>query len=215
MFEGHYVEWRINRLKKLVDLLGGEKYIKGLKVLELAAGHGGISAELLKMGAIPTATDGRVEHVDYMKHHLHGVNILHVDQRYPYSLGKFDLVIHWGVLYHLHPDRWMHDLADAASHAPILCVETEVCDSENPECILRVEEQGYDQSLEGVGTRPSAAAVEKVFRDIGLEFTRYDSKEINSFDSDIFHQYDWAVKNTNTFQHGLRRFWMCRHKSWS
>ena len=205
-FDGHYNPWRERRLNKLVGLLGGSASLKGKRTLELAAGHGGVSAALADMGAIPTAADGRTEHVDHMRENLKGVHVIHLDQRYPYHVGDFDIVIHWGVLYHLPPSRWESDLADASAHAPIMFLETEVCDSDDPDHVLRVEEAGYDQSMDGVGVRPSAAAVEMALRQLGMNFNRYDEEDIGT----DLHKYDWKVEGTGRNIMGMRRFWMCR-----
>jgi hypothetical protein len=206
VFDGHYNLWRERRLSKLIGLLGGTAGLKGKRTLELAAGHGGVSAALASMGAIPTAADGRIEHVQHMEKHLSGVRILHVDQRNPYHVGDFDMVIHWGVLYHLRPSRWRFDLADASAHAPIMFLETEVCDSDDPNHVLEVEENGYDQSMDGVGVRPSADAVETTIRELGMSFKRYDDEDIGT----DLHRYDWKVGGTGRYIVGMRRFWMCR-----
>lgn len=206
MFEGHYSEWRSRRIGRLVEMLGGPKWFEGKRVLELAAGHGHVSAALAHMGAIPTAADGRIEHVEAMRRTLDGVEVVHLDQRYPYRIGDFDLVLHWGVLYHMRADRWMQDLADAMAHAPLMCLETEVCDSDDPDHILDIEESGYDQSMDGIGVRPSAAAVERFLSEMGVDWIRHDDAALNA---DI-HRYDWKVGGTGLYIVGLRRFWMCQ-----
>lgn len=209
MFEGHYEEWRHRRIEKLVSLLGGRGAMPGMRVLELAAGHGHVSRMLAEMGAVVTATDGRREHVEFMRNNLEGIHVIHLDQRSGYHIGEFDVVIHWGALYHLSKDRWRHDLADAMSHAPMMCLETEVCDSDDPECIIEVEEhKGYDQSMDGLGVRPSAPAVESAISSIGAVWERHDDPKLNA----NIHRYDWKVEGTRSWAHGMRRFWICRRK---
>jgi len=208
MFEGHYTEWRRKRVEKLVELLGGKDSIKDMRILELAAGHGHIANMLSEMGGIVTAAEGRMEHVDFMKRNLNGIEVVHIDQRECYNVGMFDIVLHWGILYHLSPSRWRQDISDAASHAPIMCLETEVCDSDDPNFILETQESGYDQSMDGVGVRPSAPAVEHVLSSLGLTWERHDDPALNTEQ----HNYDWKNAGTGSWAHGMRRFWICRRK---
>lgn len=207
MFDGHYQNWRDRRVDKLIEIMGGSSWFAGKKVLELGAGHGHVSMKLAELGAVATAAEGRIEHVETMRQQLVGVNVVHLDQRMGYDIGTYDLVVHWGVLYHLPLWRWKEDIHDAARHAPVMCLETEVCDSDDPDFALEVlEPDSYDQSMEGMGVRPSAAAVERAVLSAGMIPERYDDENIGT---DV-HRYNWTVSGTNGWEHGMRRFWMCR-----
>jgi hypothetical protein len=122
------------------------------------------------------------------------------------SLEKeFDIVIHWGVLYHL--DNWKADLQISIRHGKIIFLESEVCDSNDPEIEIKVNEpEQYDQAIGRTGSRPSAEMVEKYISETGATFIRYDDSDLNS-DS---HTYDWPVRNTKNAPAGQRRFWIIK-----
>jgi hypothetical protein len=84
-----------------------------------------------------------------------------------------------------------------------MILETETCDSEKIIC-KNTQENGYDQALNGVGSRPSPVYIENVLKKNGFEFKRLDDSELNS----SFHVYDWIPKNDDSFRDGLRRFWI-------
>jgi hypothetical protein len=122
------------------------------------------------------------------------------EQPWPFS-ERFDLVLHLGLLYHV--DNWQAALAGALSSTDELVLETEVCDSDDPAMIVKTIETGYDQSLSGVGTRPSAPCIEQVMASLGCRFDRVMDDRCNA----NIHRYDWPVTNSGTWEHGLRRFW--------
>jgi hypothetical protein len=62
------------------------------------------------------------------------------------------------------------------------------------------------KSPAAIGSRPSAAHVEKVLRELGCTYTRYDDADLNF----RYHKYDWEVKNTCSAPGGQRRFWLVR-----
>ena len=122
---------------------------------------------------------------------------------------KFDLVIHWGILYHL--TNWQQDLASALRHTNLLCLESEVGDSEDPTHDPKVREGWPGDSALGEegdsdGSRPSAAHVEKILDDLGCTYTRYDDADLNFH----YHKYDWKANNTGLAPAGQRRFWLVR-----
>lgn len=205
MFDGHYDNWRNIRVAKLVNLLG-ENWFNGKTVLELASGHGKIGKMFKDKGCIVTCAEGRGEHVDTIKRNYPDMNVELVDQTKPYFLGKYDLVIHWGVLYHLPLEYWKQDLENALKHSDLICLESEVADSDNPYFLIKVGEGGYDQSMYESGVRPSADMVEEYVKSLGYSITRYDDSDLNTTD----HIYDWKVENTNTWKSGLRRFWLIK-----
>ena len=118
---------------------------------------------------------------------------------------KFDIVIHWGVLYHLND--WKSDLISTLKHSDLIFLESEVSDSDDVNFDLKIKEKdGYDQALDGIGSRPSANNVELFIKNLGFDIERFDDENLNS----TFHQYNWKVTNTNTWRHGLRRFWIIK-----
>jgi hypothetical protein len=64
----------------------------------------------------------------------------------------------------------------------------------------------YDQALNGVGSRPSPAYVERVMREEGFSYNRLTDARCN-WD---LHEYDWPVKNTREYRNGMRRMWFAK-----
>jgi len=205
-----YPLWRENRIKKLVEIVGGESWFKGKSVLELACGFGHIGAALKEMGAEVTFAEGREEYFKFIKDHAKDSKVLLIDQDQPnrWELDQtFDLVIHWGVLYHL--EFWKRDLIRALKFGKQVCLETEVIDSYDPHAVIhRREAAGFDQAIYGLGCFPSPAHIERILEENDATFVRYDDKEL---DSD-YHNYSWKATGTDDSEHkpGRRRFWMIK-----
>lgn len=209
MFDGHYYEWRARRVRKAIKVIGRRR-IAGLRILELGCGYGDIGIALWQTGSKVTFSDARQEHLDELMLRYPGIasheRVVQIDQETPWSLNqRFDLVIHFGLLYHLK--NWRLSLDRSLAHSDAMLLETEVADSDDPSVELAVSEEGYDQAFGGQGSRPSAAAVEEYLRKKGYRFVRFDDAHLNA----AFHRYDWAVRNTKEHPDGLRRFWLvCR-----
>ena len=198
-----YKVWRTKRVKKIENLYG-DNFFEGISVLELGCGKGLIGNLLTKKGAKVTLTEGRQEYLEDIKKLNSSSEVLYLDQNIEWNLRKkFDVVIHWGVLYHL--DNWRQDLKCALKHGNLIFLESEVCDSDNCDFELKIQEfDYYDQSLNGIGSRPSANNIEKHLVQLGAHFKRFDDKDLSS----NHHIYDWKVKNTNRWKNGLCRFWI-------
>lgn len=204
MFLDHYNDWRVKRVG-FIERLYGKLFFKDKTVLELGCGHGHIGRYLQnQLGARVTFADGRQEHLDTIKTVMPNAETVLINQNEPWNLERtFDIVIHWGVLYHL--DNWRQDLECAAMHTKLLFLESEVCDSEDFEYEVRIDSvEGYDQDLGKYSTRPSAAAIEDKLINIGFMYRRFDNKELNSG----FHTYDWESTNSGQWTKGQRRFWI-------
>lgn len=209
MFDGHYVEWRLKRVRALVEHYGAEWFC-GRQVLELACGHGDIGAMLWTLGADVTFLEGRPEHIEVLRQRMPmlpanrtivgnmeiGLGNLGLSEHY-------DLIIHFGVLYHLRD--WKPSLIDCLQRTKFLALETEVCDSDDPNFETHREETGYDQSVSGIGTRPSAEMIEREIRGGGMVLSRIVDNRCNA----NMHSYDWPVTNTGKIVLGRRRMWFC------
>jgi SAM-dependent methyltransferase len=204
-FGGHYDDWRRVRIQKIESIFSKE-YFKDKTILELGCGYGDIGMHFVQLGAQVTFAEGRQEHIDVFKQRYPDIEIIQLNQEYPWNLNKkFDIIIHWGVLYHL--DKWQQDLSCAAKHTNLMFLETEVCDSDDEDIDLKVEPSDrYDQEIGRFASKPSANNVEKNLKQLGYKFTRYDDSDLNSG----FHEYNWEVKNTELWRNGLRRFWVVK-----
>ena len=121
--------------------------------------------------------------------------------------GTFDVVIHFGLLYHL--ENWEDDLKHALNElrmGGVMYLESMVSDSKDPTFNLIIDEETSraDQAMHGKGSRPSAAKIEEVLKTYGVsDIARYDDGNLN----DSNHKYDWVEMNDGTNTEGYRRFW--------
>ena len=204
IFNNDYIGWRSSRIQKIISIYG-EDYFKGKSILELGCGHGDVGDYFSNLGAIVTFAEGRQENLDHIMMVYPDAETILLDQDNRWNLSKkFDIIIHWGVLYHLN--NWQQDLTSTLEHTNLLFLETEVPDSIEPNFELTMYENAKspDQSLTGKSIRPSADRIENYLSELGAAYQRYDDAELNSFP----HVYDWTVANTNTQLRGHRRFWI-------
>lgn len=204
-FKIHYAEWQQARINKIIKIFGKD-FIKDKSILELGCGYGDIGIALSKMGAKVTFVDGRQEHLDVIKDRHSGQKTLLMDLDGEWDLDdEFDIIIHFGLLYHL--TNWKENLLSTFKHSNLVILETEVANSNSPTDEFTLKEKGYDQSLHNLGTRLSAAKLEKFFSEHDINFKRYDDADLNGG----MHKYDWKVdENLDLNIKGMahRRFWV-------
>ena len=206
-FEGHYVEWRARRIRAILNHFGAD-FFDNKNMVELGAGFGAIGAFFAILGSKVTCVEGRI------------ANTRKIRKRYPFvdaithdlNLGmpcidtKCDILLHLGVLYHLrNPEESLRLSCKDCEH---LILETECSDSDDPYFVSSVSEdaRGYDQAIDGVGSRPSPALVERILTSEGMLFERITDARCNSG----IHHYDWPIKNTKTASYGQRRMWFVK-----
>jgi hypothetical protein len=213
-FQGAYITWRPIRINKLISILG-ENWFKDKKILELGCGFGHIGIELKKLGSIVTFAEAQEEYVLQIASNAGESDIYIIDQDDKWQLDEeFDLVINWGVNYHL--DNWRQDIKNSIKHGKIVSLETEVIDSDDITDEAKIREVGWFAGAKNsVGTRPSVAAIEILLRNLGAKFERYDDEDLNCENSEWgwWYKYDWKEGECksvlkNQFYDGLRRFWM-------
>lgn len=203
-FDGHYLDWNQKRIKGIVDFYG-HKFMYYKRILDLGCGYGDISGVLHRLGADVTVVDARPEHLKMVSKKFSGIKTVQadLDRNWPFKGKQFDLVLDLGLLCHL---------SDYASHLRAVCastthlvLETAVCDSDDPfKCISVNESKAiYDLSVNGLGCRPSAAAIEKILTECGMNFRRIDS---NKFNTDRY-SYDWVPQNNDGTDINKRRIW--------
>jgi 2-polyprenyl-3-methyl-5-hydroxy-6-metoxy-1,4-benzoquinol methylase len=202
-FRGHYDTWREKRVTSIVDHYG-PLFFKDKKLLELGAGYGDIGVVFTGLGSQVSCVDAREHNVNIIKDRYPFINssVVNVEDEWPFT-ERFDLIIHMGLLYHL--DDFEFSLRKSLENTHHLILETEVCDSDDPDVVLKIDENrgGYDQSFIGKGSRPSEKYIEKILDEYGAKYTKIADTRCNS----LFHSYNWQVQNTNVWVHGLRRFW--------
>jgi len=215
MYQHHYVLWRQVRINKIEQIFGKE-FFKDKTILELGCGYGDIGKYFKEsLQADVTFAEGREEHFPFIRGNVSGCKIVHINQENHWQLEtKYDVVIHFGVMYHL--DNWKQDLECTLKHSDLVILETEVADSNDPTFEQKfVDMISYDQAMgpKLLATRPSAAYIESVFSENGFSFVRYDDTDL---DTDI-HNYSWKVtgsaeshKSERSVGVGKRRFWVVR-----
>jgi SAM-dependent methyltransferase len=200
-FSDHYSEWRVKRIKAIVDFYG-KSFFKGKTLLELGCGYGDIGAYFNTLGAVVTCTDARQEYLEIVRQRYPDVKTVCQDLDQEWTIQEhFDVIIDMGVLYHLKKPE--EHLRAVSLHTTHLILETEVSDSTDPDFIAYTNEEGYDQAFNSVGCRPSPSMVENILARNKMSYYMLTSNVCNS----AFHRYDWDVKNTKGYQDGLRRFW--------
>lgn len=207
-FEGRYEDWRHKRISFLEAIVGRE-YFRGKDLLEVGCGNGRTAQHFQSLGSKVTLTEGRDENILLATRINPQVEIHKIDHNQRWNLGKkFDIIIHWGLLYHLQD--WKQDLECTINHLSdksLLCLETEVLDGkqDGAEQVISEITACNDQGLTGYGIRTTAITIENYISSFGLICTRYDSPQL---DFDV-HQYSWEETNVEVFVAAKRRFWIC------
>jgi len=208
-FTGHYEIWREKRVTAIIEHYG-PLWFKDKKILEVGCGYADIGIAFTTLGAVVTCSDARQEHLDvvnerypFIKTVLADINI-----EWPFD-DEYDLIIHMGVLYHLENIAFSLEKTLQAGTQVIL--ETEVSDSSSGDFVLQVEENsnGYDQSITGLGSRPSIKHLENYFNKYSMQHERLETSSCNS----TFHQYNWKQTGSDEWRHGLRAMWFISKKS--
>jgi len=202
MFGGHYDDWRISRMNGLQKYVRAD-YFRSKTLLEMGCGHADIGNMFYELGAIVTSSDARQEHLSVVNEKYPYLNTVLIDGDNDDITKKYDIILHWGLLYHLNEIE-LH-LEKVAQKCDVLLLETEVSDSDNSEFYLQTDEIGPDQAFHNKGIRPSPRYIERVLKNNGFEFKLVSDPILNSG----FHCYDWTITNSNTWKHGLRQFWIC------
>jgi SAM-dependent methyltransferase len=207
---GIYAEWSRKRVAKTAQILG-TAWFPGKRVLDVACGHGMNGKGLAALGADVLFTDARQHHVDVLK--ADGFNAEVMDNEKEWTVqGTFDLVIHWGLLYHV--DNWKQDIRNAMEHTPLLCLETLISTGSDPNEEIKVIEklETQDHAVSGIGTIMPAIVFENYVTSLGCTFQRYDDSDMTVHSH---HCYDWDTNigvNRSLYleNRGQRRFWMVR-----
>ena len=175
------------------------------KILDLGCGQADISGGLYRLGGQITAVDARQEHLTIATKKFPGIKVVKadLDQGWPFPGQKFDIILDLAVLCHLR--NYEQHLINICNSTGYLVLETAVCDSDDPnKCVIGSENKGiYDNSINGVNSWPTAAAVERVLTACGMSFKRMDSDRLNAGQ----FTYSWAPQNNGETNIGKRRLW--------
>jgi hypothetical protein len=202
MFQGHYIDWRNSRMNEVKKFIS-PNYFKSKTLLELGCGHADIGNMFYELGSIVTSSDVRKEHLDVVTQKYPNIKTLLIDNDKDSIEDKYDIILHWGLLYHLKEIE-IH-LKNVSQKCDILLLETEVSDSDDKDFYQLTDENNYDQAYNNIGIRPSPSYVEYLLEKNGFQFKLVKDPILNS----EIHRYDWDITNSKKCEDGLRRFWIC------
>lgn len=210
---GYYRESQLTRLVNLFAQVDLERW-QDLKVLEVGAGLGDLGDAFTQLGFDVTSTDGRAEHVEAMRARGRQAFVLDLDSTGVDEVGDFDLILAFGVLYHLAaPEDFIRS---CGKRAKVLLLETAVCDRNDP-VIRWVDEpggwRGKDQALGRRGCRPSPSWVEGACREAGFTSVRDISSSLGNW---RIGSFDWTPEDTGEWRRdgvNLRKMWVCERDS--
>lgn len=210
IFEASY--YRESQQARLLNLFAHadiERW-REMRVLEVGAGLGALGEVFSQLGFDVTFSDGRAEHVESMHQRGRKAFVLDLDSTGVDTAGDFDLVLSFGVLYHLaHPEEF---LLSCAKKAKVLLLETAVCDRNEP-VVQWIDEhggwRGTDQALRTRACRPSPAWVEGICHQAGFTSVRDISSPVGNWRSGCF---DWQPRDSGEDRRdgiNLRKMWIC------
>ncbi len=206
---GYYRESELARLVNLFAHIDVEQW-RGMKVLEVGAGLGYFGRAFSELGFDVTSSDGREDLVEQMRAHGRNAITLDLDNDDLEQAGNFELVLSFGVLYHLSNPE--HFLRNCGKSAKALVLETIVCDTDTPVVNLVSERKGWgskDQALNEHGCRPSPSWIEATLRSAGSNSVRDISSPLANWSKSRF---DWEVRNSGEHKRdgvSLRKMWVC------
>jgi SAM-dependent methyltransferase len=205
----HYREAELSRLANLFAHVDLERW-RGMKVLEVGAGFGRFGDAFQQLGFDVTSSDGRAEYVQRMAARGRRSFQLDLEQVTPQNLAGYDLVVAFGVLYHLKDPARL--LKACGKSVAVLLLETSVSDRLDPVLNPLPERTGWfgpDQALSGTGCRPSPSWVEATLRDSGFTRIRDISTSIANW---VVGSFDWEPRNSGESRRdgvNLRKMWIC------
>ena len=143
----------------------------GLRILDAGAGVGHFLPFYLERRCTVVALEGREDNVAELRGRYPTVEAHVADvQRFDVdSLGRFDVIHSFGLLYHLESPIAALRLFRKACRG-MLILETMVCDSTLPVCVIADETKAASQALDGLGSRPSPAFVALALNRVGFRY---------------------------------------------
>ena len=145
--------------------------LAGKRVLDAGCGVGHFAAFYARQGCQVVGVDGRRENIEQMaKRYPHVTGVVGDVQEFDFrTLGRFDIVHCYGLLYHLDsPVAALRRLEAVCDELMVL--ETIVCDSSRPVMVLVDEDKSANQALAGLACRPSPAFVAMALNRAGFPF---------------------------------------------
>jgi len=157
---GEIIQHVVTRLKGVVELSNA---------VDAGCGAGFFSQTLTECGLNACGFDGRAENVAEARRRFPHIPFEQgdIEERAILELGRFDLVLCFGLLYHLeNPLRAIRNLRGLTEKC--LLLESMCLPEEKPSMLLREEPRQVDQSLTDVSCYPSEGSLVKMLYRAGF-----------------------------------------------
>jgi SAM-dependent methyltransferase len=186
------------------------------RILELGCGTGELGQAFVEAGCEVVSIDARSEYIQELRSRFPGrlAYVMDLEHWNPPALGRFHVVVCFGLLYHLATPREF--LAACALAAPQLFLETAVTDSDEVVCPI-IAEEGADQACSGKGCRPSPAWLMQSLSSLGYEVQDISTAEAN-WGGTVPSVFDWKPLDDGQWQRDgamLRKMLICTRRSGS
>jgi SAM-dependent methyltransferase len=156
----------------LREILPASVQEHGLRTaLDPGCGVGYFSALLRDMGFDVSAFDARLQNVEEARRRHPGItfSIANIEDPAPQKLGQFDLVLCFGLLYHLeNPMRAFRNLR--ALTGKLLLVESAAIPEQKPALYLRDDPEIEDQGVHCFAAYPTEGALHKMAYRSGFSY---------------------------------------------
>jgi SAM-dependent methyltransferase len=201
-------DWTRKKIKAIIDHFG-HRFFYQKRVLDLGCGTGDIGAAFARLGADVLCIDARQSNLDILQKKHPYLKTLKIDLDNDWPIDMFyDIIISLDLLCHLKNfEKHFDDICSRGEH---IILETEVCDSNDPNFHIPIFEEKSISTLSygGMGSILSSAHIEARLASAGSEYKRLCDPKLNSGT----YKYDWLPLNTNSRQSNNRRLWFI-HKN--
>jgi len=161
------IDARGSSIKRVVERL--KSTLELSKALDAGCGVGFFSQTLAECGLSVCGIDGRTENVREARHRFPDIPFEqgNIEERTILELGRFDLVLCFGLIYHLeNPMVAIRNLR--ALTEKCLLLESMCLPEEGPAMLLRAEPRQEDQSMSEVACYPSEGSLVKMLYRAGF-----------------------------------------------
>lgn len=178
----HYTKLSRSQEPWLLDLLGAVRgeHPSLTTALDVGSGQGFFSELLHRAGLRVQGVDGRHSNVEEARRKHPDIAFRQADVEDPRlgELGRFDLVLCLGLLYHLeNPFRAIRNFAAVTEH--LLIGETRIAPSRRPMLMLSDEGRTEDQGLTYIALVPTESCLVKMLYAAGFAFVYRTLKQPN------------------------------------
>jgi len=204
-----YVEARQARLRNLFAYVDPAS-LAGKRVLELGCGTGELGQAFVERGATVVSVDARQSHITELRSRYpdRQAHVADLEEWDPGTLGRFDAVLCFGLLYHLAAPADL--LAACTRAADSLYLETVVLDS-SESTWQPADEAGDDQAFSSRGCRPSPSWITDTLSRHGFSACDISAAAAN-WGPPVPSIFDWQIEDSGTCKRGesfLRKMFVC------